>query len=279
MSLRGKAALVTGGGSGIGLGCARALVEAGMHVTICGRDGERLRAAAGELGGGARWVVGDVLDEDQVREAVRVAAEPAGALHVSVINAGGAFGACPLVLMERERWDRFLGVNLTGAFLTLKHSAASMVHSGGGAIVAVSSIAGGLTHRYLGAYAVAKAGLEMLVRNAADELGGYGVRVNAVRPGLVPTEASHRLAENPDTLRDYLDQMPLGRTGTADEVAAAVRFLAGEESSWITGQVLGVDGGHGIRRGPDLRGVVGDTFDRSLAELLVNVDNHSGSKK
>jgi NAD(P)-dependent dehydrogenase (short-subunit alcohol dehydrogenase family) len=109
-----------------------------------------------------------------------------------------------------------------------------------------------MTHRNLGPYAVGKAGLEMLVRNAADELGRYRIRVNAVRPGLVPTEMAAVLHDNDAVREDYLAQMPLGRLGTPDDVAAAVRFLAGPESSWITGQLLGVDGGHSLRRGPDL---------------------------
>ena len=119
--------------------------------------------------------------------------------------------------------------------------------------MAVSSIAGHLTHRQLGAYAVAKAGVEMLVRNAADELGGYGIRVNAVRPGLAPTDTSGPLNDHDGTRRDYLAQMPLGRTGTVEDVAALVAFLAGPDSTWITGQLIGVDGGHSLRRGPGPR--------------------------
>jgi NAD(P)-dependent dehydrogenase (short-subunit alcohol dehydrogenase family) len=92
----------------------------------------------------------------------------------------------------------------------------------------------------------------MLVRNAADELGGAGVRVNAVRPGLVPTDLAAGLVNNPQSNADYLDQMPLRRLGTPDDIASIVRFLIGPESSWITGQVISCDGGHTVRRGPDL---------------------------
>ncbi|HVM41197.1 MAG TPA: SDR family oxidoreductase, partial [Acidimicrobiia bacterium] len=105
---------------------------------------------------------------------------------------------------------------------------------------------------YMSPYSVSKAGLETLVQNAADELGMAGIRVNAVRPGLVPTEMATPLHSNEDIVADYLAQMPLARLGTVEDVAAAVRFLAGPESSWITGQCLGVDGGHALRRGPDL---------------------------
>jgi NAD(P)-dependent dehydrogenase (short-subunit alcohol dehydrogenase family) len=122
----------------------------------------------------------------------------------------------------------------------------------GGSIVAMSSIAGAVTHRFLSAYCAAKAGLEMLVRCAADELGVFGIRVNAVRPGIVPTPGTEgNILAVPEVRDDYLHQMPISRIGTPDDVAATVRFLAGPESSWITGQALGVDGGHSLRRGPD----------------------------
>lgn len=268
----GRTALVTGGGSGIGLGCARRLAAEGATVTICGRDEARLQAALASLGGDARYVVADVTDEAAVSDAVGAASGRDGALDVVVANAGATAAFGPLALLDVDAFERDLRLNITGTFLTIKHAAPALARSGGGAIVAVSSIAGGLTHRLMGAYAVSKAGLEMLVRNAADELGGYGIRVNAVRPGLVPTEASDPLASNPATCADYLAQMPLGRLGTTDDVAAAVAFLAADESSWVTGQVLGVDGGHTLRRGPDLTGLVGTYFDDQLATLL-----HPGS--
>ena len=144
----------------------------------------------------------------------------------------------------------------------MKHAGAAIARSGGGAIVAISSIAGPLTHPYMAPYCVSKAGLETLVRNAADELGRAGVRVNAVRPGLVRTELADPLLSDEQVLADYLAQMPISRVGTVDDVGAAVRFLCGPESTWITGQVLGVDGGHTLRRGPDMehwaRGLYGD---------------------
>jgi NAD(P)-dependent dehydrogenase (short-subunit alcohol dehydrogenase family) len=265
-TLEGRAALVTGGGSGIGLACARRLAADGATVTICGRTEARLQDAARDIG--ARWVVCDVTDEAQMQEAVAHAAKATGRLHIAVANAGGGRSAGPLVLNTLEGWNETLAVNLTGTFLTIKHAAPVIARSGGGAMVAMSSIAGALTHRHLGAYCVAKAGIEMLVRNAADELGSYGVRVNAVRPGLVPTDASAPLVLDDFTKADYLAQMPLGRTGTADEIADAVRFLAGDESAWMTGQIFAVDGGHTLRRGPDLDRLVGQQFHGELEGLM-----------
>ncbi len=159
----------------------------------------------------------------------------------------------PLTGLTVESWDQVLAVNLTGAMLTIKHAARAMVaHGEGGAVVAISSIAGVLTHRLMTAYCVSKAGLEMLVRSAADELGAAGIRVNAVRPGLVPTEIADGLVQNPAIVADYLAQMPVSRLGTTGDVAEGVRYLLGLESGWVTGQILSIDGGHTLRRGPDL---------------------------
>ena len=252
--LDGRAALVTGGGSGIGLACARALLDDGATVTICGRNEERLQKAAAELAelGGERiqWIACDVASEDDVAAAVAKAAEPVGALHLAVANAGtSTFGA--LVDTPVEAWDEVMGVNLRGSFLVVKHAGKAIADAGGGAIVAVSSIAAAVTHRLLAVYSVSKVAIDGLVRNAADELGPSNVRVNSVRPGLVPTEMTELIMDNEGITGDYLDQMPVRRLGTPDDIAAAVRYLLGPESGWVTGQHISVDGGHHLRRGPD----------------------------
>jgi NAD(P)-dependent dehydrogenase (short-subunit alcohol dehydrogenase family) len=267
-SLAGKAAVVTGGGTGIGLGCARRLVDDGAVVTICGRRESVLAEAVADLGPNARYVVCDVQDEAQVAGLMAAAAEPLGALHIAVVNAGGGVTAGPIVTGDVQGWTQQLGLNVIGAFLTIKHAAPLIGRSGGGSIVAISSIAGVRTHRGLGAYCVSKAALEMLVCNAADELGEFGVRVNAVRPGLVPTDASDRLNTDDYTRNDYLAQMPISRTGTVEDIAAAVRFLAGDEAGWITGQCIGVDGGHSVRRGPDLDNLIGNLFRPAVESLM-----------
>ncbi len=258
-ALEGKTALVTGGGSGIGLACARHLLRDGATVTIAGRSLDRLRQAAATLApdvgprAAVRVVACDVTDEAAVAGAVAHAAGASG-LDIAIANAGG--GAAGSVLTTSvEEWRFTLDVNLTGTFLTLKHAGAAMAR-GGGAMVAISSIAGVLTHRYMSAYCASKAGLEMLVRCAADELGGLGIRVNAVRPGLVPTDLATPLSADGAVVDDYLDQMPLARLGTTDDIAAAVRWLAGPESSWVTGQCVAIDGGHTLRRGPRIDSMV-----------------------
>ncbi len=265
--LAGKAALITGGGSGIGLACARHLLRDGASVTIVGRTEQRVQEAAATLeadaleGAVVQWGTCDVADEDDVAAAVELASKPHDGLHLAVASAGTGTLA-PVIAHPAEEWKRVIDINLTGAFFTLKHSAAAMCHAGGGSFVGISSIAAPLTHPYMSAYCVSKMGLETLIRTAADELGRAGVRVNAVRPGLVPTDLATPLSDDPQVLADYLDQMPIRRTGTVDDIAAGVRYLLGPESGWVTGQVLGIDGGHTLRRGPDLehwaRAVFGD---------------------
>jgi NAD(P)-dependent dehydrogenase (short-subunit alcohol dehydrogenase family) len=268
--LAGQAALITGGGSGIGLGAARHLLRDGASVTIAGRSQDRLDAAVAELqadapdGAQVQGVACDVANEDDVAAAVAAASALTGGLQHCVASAGTGTVA-PIVAMPVSEWDRVLDINLKGAFFTLKHSAAAMVRSGGGAFVGLSSIAAPLTHPFMAAYCVSKAGLEALVRNAADELGRANVRVNAVRPSIVPTELAAPLEQDPEVLANYLANMPISRTGTVDDVAALIRFLCGPESSWITGQCIAVDGGHTLRRGPDVehwaRALYGEAVD------------------
>ncbi len=261
--LTGQVALVTGGGSGIGLACARALHADGATVVLTGRRADVLNAARDQLGDRCVAVPGDVTDESHLREAVATA-ETHGRFTMAVANAG--FGsAAPLFQTTLDQWQSVLSTNLTGAFLTIKHAGSAIVSAGGGAIVAISSIAGTATHRFMTPYCVSKAGLEMLVRNAADELGGAGLRVNAVRPGLVPTDATAGLLSIPAILEDYVAQMPLARPGTDDEVAVLVRFLLGPESTWITGTCVSVDGGHHLRRGPDITPAIAMGFGAAAA--------------
>ena len=248
-ALDGSAALVTGGGSGIGLAVAKRLAADGAAVTICGRSEARLQEAV--AGTTLQAVSCDVTDEEQVQEAVAHAAAPTGGLNIAVACAGGSEHLGPLVLADAGAFRRTVDLNVTGTFLTLKHAAPVMVRGGGGSFIGVSSIAATLTHRYLGAYCVGKAGIEMLVRVAADELGPSRVRVNCVRPGLIDTDMVAGITTGGPVLDDYLAQTPLSRVGTVDDIAAAVRYLAGPESAWVTGQVIGVDGGMTLRRGPD----------------------------
>jgi len=249
-ALDGHHAFVTGGGSGIGLGAARAFVADGATVTLCGRTEAKLQSAKKEFGDAAEIAVVDVGDELQLADAMAEANSRAP-LTIALANAG--FGAAgPFLATELGEWERVLKTNLTGAFLTFKLAGQHLKANGGGTMCAVSSIAGSRTHRFMTAYSTSKAGVEMLVRSAADELGSLGIRVNAVAPGLVETDISDALRDDDAVADDYRINMPLGRHGTVDDTSAAIRFLCGPESSWITGVVLPVDGGHHLRRGPNI---------------------------
>lgn len=266
LSLAGTGVLVTGGGSGIGLAVAQRLAADGATVTICGRTESRLAEAitvveAAAPGADVGFVVADVTDEGAVKAAVAAAQDRAGGvLHAVVASAGGSESIGPITQLEREPWDRTVALNLTGTMLTLKHAAAAMVASGGGSFVAVSSIAATLPHPWFGAYGPAKAAIDQLCRQAADELGPSNVRVNSVNPGLVDTDLVEFIIAGGPVLDSYHENTPLGRVGTPDDVSALVRFLVGPESTWITGQNITVDGGQSLRRGPSLAGAIEPLF-------------------
>jgi NAD(P)-dependent dehydrogenase (short-subunit alcohol dehydrogenase family) len=200
-------------------------------------------------------VVGcDVMDAAQVRNAVEVA-EGGDGLHIAVtVPGGGAYR--PLVGYGDEEFDAALLSNTRPQFLVMKHAGAAMIRAGGGAIVAISSTAAVFTLPFNAGYSVGKAALDHLARNAAEELGRYNVRVNVVRPGLTRTDTTTGLVNNEPILARFLEQQPIARVGEADDIAQAVRYFAGPESSWVTGQCLTVDGGHTLRRFPDLEDMV-----------------------
>ena len=247
----GKTALVTGGGTGIGLACARAIARGGGRVVVCGRRHDVLERAVEELGKGASWVCCDVADEAAVQAAVATATERNGALSLAV-NSAGVGSAGSLLRLSAAEFAQTIDVNLLGVFRALQAEARAMKESGGGAIVNISSIAGALTHRWMSAYCASKAAVNMLTRCAADELGEHGIRVNAVMPSLVDTELASLLVNDEDSVSEYRRLMPISRLGTPDDVGELVAFLLSDNASWITGQCIAVDGGHTVRQGPDL---------------------------
>jgi len=261
--MEGLTALVTGGGSGIGLGCAQRFAADGAHVMIAGRTEARLAEAVKEIAAGAapgatvRHVVCDVTVEADVERAVASAAAPTGRLDVLFACAGGSLHGGPIVASDAAAWRATVDLNLVGTFLCIKHAVPVMMRGGGGSIVGMSSIAGHTTHRFMSAYCASKAGIEMLVKCAADELGEHNIRVNAVQPGIVGTDLMGFITAGGPILDSYNVNMPIARIGTVDDIAAAVRYLAGPESTWVTGQMLGIDGGHQLRCGPDYSSVLG----------------------
>ncbi|MBY0400590.1 SDR family oxidoreductase [Myxococcota bacterium] len=241
--LEGRTALVTGGGTGIGFGCARELAAEGARVTIAGRRVDVLEQAADRLKseGFEVAVVGcDITEEDQVRRAVELARR-GGNLDVLVANAGSGFPGA-ILQMEAAAWDFCMKLNVTGTALCIKQAGLVMKDHGGGSIVAISSTSGTKVQPWLAPYVVSKRALDMLVRCAAVELAPHGIRVNSVQPGYVPTEAMGGFTP-PELDTTLKAAAPLGRAGTPADIGKCIAFLASADAGWITGQVFGVDGG------------------------------------
>ena len=280
--LSGAGALITGGAGGFGTATALRLARDGASVTLMGRTESSLRAAADTVARAApqapavRWSVGDAAVEGDIARAVADADDTP--LRVCVCTVGGGTMA-PAMALSSEVLIGDFERNVVTALLGIRHSAAAMATHGGGSIVCLSSTAGAGSLPFMGSYSVAKAALEMLVKVTADELGALAVRVNAVRPGLVPTNAAKPgfIADNEELRANVLREKPLARVGTAEDIAEAVRYLAGPESSWMTGAVLPVEGGNHLRRAADLeilaRHVCGDeVVDRALSGRLPDAD-------
>jgi NAD(P)-dependent dehydrogenase (short-subunit alcohol dehydrogenase family) len=244
ISLQGRTALVTGGGTGIGKACAGALARLGAVVTIAGPDTTVLEKAAGELraDGAVQFVQADVTDEDQVAAAVDVAAS-GGRLDIALANAGTGFPGS-LLHLSKEHWMVPLGVNVLGTAFTIKHAAKKML-SGGGSIITVSSGASSRLTRFMTTYSVTKAAIDELTRAAAQELGPFGIRVNCIRPGWIETEALAAAATGSNRTH-ALSQTPLGRLGEVEDITRALIYLASDQSEWVTGQVLNVCGGFNL---------------------------------
>jgi NAD(P)-dependent dehydrogenase (short-subunit alcohol dehydrogenase family) len=265
LSLADRTFLVTGGGSGIGKGVAAAVVAAGGNAMLIGRNADRLADAADEIEaaggtGSVRYEPADVTNEEQVARVVDAATAWTGRLHGVVHCAGGSETIGPVTQIDSEAWRRTVDLNINGTMYVLKHSAREMVRGGSGSFIGISSIAASNTHRWFGAYGVSKAGIDHLMQLAADELGASWVRVNCIRPGLIRTELVAPVLESPELSADYAACTPLPRPGEVEDIANAAVFLLSDASSFITGQVINVDGGQLVRRGPDYSAMLEPIF-------------------
>jgi NAD(P)-dependent dehydrogenase (short-subunit alcohol dehydrogenase family) len=265
LSLAERTILVTGGGSGIGKGVAAAVVAVGGNAMLVGRNADRLSAAADEIKaaggpGSVRYEPADVTSEDEVAGMVDAATAWTGRLHGVVHCAGGSETIGPITQIDSDAWRRTVDLNVNGSMYVLKHSARELVRGGGGAFVGISSIAASNTHRWFGAYGVSKAALDHLMMLAADELGPSWVRVNCIRPGLIRTDLVAPILESPEISADYASCTPLPRPGEVEDIANAAVFLLSDAANWVTGQVINVDGGHCLRRGPDMSAMLEPVF-------------------
>lgn len=240
ITLSGKVALVTGGSRGIGQAIAATLHEAGARVAVFGRDGTRAQAAARELGGDARGYACDVGQAEQVEAAVECVEHDFGTIDVLVNNAGTTRDNL-LFRISEDDWDDVLETNLKGAFLMTKYAARGMIKRRNGRIINITSVVGLAGNKGQSNYSASKAGLVGLTKAVAKELASRNVLVNAVAPGFIDTELTRNIT--PEARAALLAGIPLGRLGTGADVAYAVLFLASDYASYITGQVLVVDGG------------------------------------
>ncbi len=253
LDFKGEQAVVTGGANGIGLAVSRELATAGASVWIIDLPSASLADTAHSIG--AQACEADVTDDNSIREAFARIPDPS----IVVVNAG--IGSCHSMLeTARDVWERIMAVNLRGAFHTVQIAAEKMQRRGKGSIVLTAS-----TNSYDGepdliAYNASKAGLLGILHTAANELGPYGIRVNAVCPGLIRTRLTAQSFSDPQVLSEYFKQVPLGRGGEPEEVAQAILFLASDLASYITGASLLVDGGQMASKFGTW-GKAGDKFD------------------
>jgi 3-oxoacyl-[acyl-carrier protein] reductase len=239
--LTGQVALVTGGSRGIGRSIAETLAQAGARVAVVARAEDRAQAAAAALPGeGHRGYGCDIADPAAIDPLVKAVESDFGGLDILVNNAGVTQDNL-LVRLSDEQWDSVVDTNLKGAFLLIRAVAKGMMRRRSGRIINITSVVGLTGNKGQANYAASKAGLIGLTKSVAKELASRNVLCNAVAPGFIETEMTAALAEG--AREGLMSQIALGRLGTGDDIAGVVRFLAGPAASYITGQVVVVDGG------------------------------------
>ena len=242
LDLSGKVAFVTGASRGIGRAIATTLAARGAHVVAAARDSNAAATveAIGAAGGLADAVSIDVTDAASVERAVRATLETRGRIDILVNNAGIARDQL-LLRMKRDDWDQVIATNLTAAFTCSQAVIKPMIRQRSGRIISVTSVVGQMGNAGQANSAASKAGLIGLTKSLARELASRQITVNAVAPGFVETDMTKAVADRAQD--DWMTHIPLGRIGTPGDIAAAVCFLASDEASYITGQVLAVNGG------------------------------------
>jgi NAD(P)-dependent dehydrogenase (short-subunit alcohol dehydrogenase family) len=249
--LDGRRALIYGGGTGLGLACAEALLEAGASVFVSGRRTERLESARERLTGTGRIgaAAGDFTSDTDVAHITAAAVEFLGGIDTLVVSSGrSAIGS--VLSATRAQFDDILTTNLTGPFLAVQAAAPHLIRAAPASVVLIASVVGVVAMRERVAYCASKAGLLGMTRAMALDLAEHRVRVNAISPSLVLTELAQEIlsreADPTATLARREAQHPLGRLGLPQDIGSAAVYLAGDEASWMTGQNLVIDGGLSI---------------------------------
>jgi NAD(P)-dependent dehydrogenase (short-subunit alcohol dehydrogenase family) len=250
--LTDRVGVITGGASGIGAECARRFVAEGARVVLGDMNEAGLSELVKELGDAAASEVVDVRDEGDVARLVKRAVDDFGGLDLA-LNAAGLGTYAPVHQHPTEQWELVVDVCLKGVFLSTRHEAEEMVSAGrAGVIINIASINAIVPSEGMSAYCTAKAGVAMLTRCAAMELGPFGVRVVAIGPGFVETPLTEYARAVPAVQDAYLKSIPLGRVGTPRDVADAAVFLASDEASWVSGTTFYVDGAESNKGYPEL---------------------------
>jgi cyclopentanol dehydrogenase len=245
--LEGKVALISGGARGQGAAEARTFAREGAKVVfgdVRDAEGKEVEAAIRAAAGDAVYVHLDVTSEADWRGAVRLTTDRYGKLDILVNNAGIVIPRVPIDERTVEEWDRVMAVNARGVFLGTKHAIPAMRRAGGGSIVNISSVAGiGQSLHQEPAYAASKGAVRIFTKVTASQHARDGIRCNSVHPGPVDTEMLHSAFSDPEALERRLERVPMRRMGTVDEIVAAVLYLASDDSSYVSGAELVIDGG------------------------------------
>jgi NAD(P)-dependent dehydrogenase (short-subunit alcohol dehydrogenase family) len=245
--LNGKVALISGGARGQGAAEAASFAREGARVVfgdIRDAEGQKVEAAIRSAGGEAVYVHLDVTSEADWQGAVQTATGRYGALNILINNAAIVIPRVPIEERTTAEWDRVMAVNAKGVFLGTKYAIPAMRRAGGGSIVNISSVAGiGQSLHQEPAYAASKGAIRIFTKVTASQHAKDKIRCNSVHPGPVDTEMLHSAMPDPEVLQRRLQRVPLGRMGTVDEIVAAVLYLASDDSSYVTGSELVIDGG------------------------------------
>ena len=242
MRLKDKIAIITGGGSGIGLSTARAFCKEGAKVILFGRQKEKLISAANELGDSALIVQGDMTKNDDLDQLINNTLKKFKGIDI-LVNSAGLFNGAPLHEISDSQWDEMMDINIRSVFQLTRRVLPIMMDQKSGSIIHISSILGLIAVPEVAAYNVSKGALNQFSRSIAVEYGSYGIRSNSICPGLIETDMTADLMNDASLMQEWSKEYPIGRFGKPEDVASACLFLASDESSFITGTVLPVDGG------------------------------------
>ena len=242
MRLKDKTAIITGGGSGIGLSTARAFCEEGAQVILFGRQKEKLISAANELDDSTLIIQGDMTKNDDLDQLINNTLNNFKGIDI-LVNSAGLFNGAPLHEISDSQWDGMMDINIRSVFQLTRRVLPIMMDQKSGSIIHISSILGLIAVPEVAAYNVSKGALNQFSRSIAVEYGSYGIRSNSICPGLIETDMTADLMNDASLMQEWSKEYPIGRFGKPEDVANACLFLASDESSFITGTVLPVDGG------------------------------------